>query len=233
MPQLTNELPPGAKTDLGLATLFFAELDVQDGIRENLGRNDGTRIREYAKHFGLKPPVNWCAISFSAWLRKAAALIAISAPIEGSPAARAIEGQFIEAGLWVPKNKLSEDVLVAGNVPIWWRGKDENDWPGHIGIMSGFDGVNMRVVEANSGRYGDCVATMPRSIMAPKLLGVGVLRGQRVRHEFHEPSDAELERAGQLIRLQRELLLQGEPDDPLADLNARLAREGFDDGGEE
>jgi hypothetical protein len=69
--------------------------------------------------------------------------------------------------------------------------------------------------------------------MAPKLLGVGVLRGQRVRHEFHEPSDAELERAGQLIRLQRELLLQGEPDDPLADLNARLAREGFDDGGEE
>jgi hypothetical protein len=233
MAQLTIEPPFGARTDLGLAALFFAKLDLQDGIRENLGRNDGTRIRKYAKYFGLKPPVNWCAISFSAWLRKAAKLCGIEPPIEGSPAARNIEGQFIQAGLFVPRRKLTADVLVPGNVPIWWRGKDENDWPGHIGIIDHVLNVNMYVVEANSGRFGDEVAEMPRSIMAPKLLGVGVLRGQRVRHEFHEPTDAELERAGQLIRLERELLLQGEPDDPLGDLKARLEREGFDDGDSE
>jgi hypothetical protein len=233
MTNLTSELPPGVKSDLGLATLFFAQMDMHDGVREDLGRNDGYRIRQYAKAFGLKPPINWCSVSVSAWLRNASKLCGIESPVAGSPAARGIEGQFIEAGLFVPKNKLTEDVLVAGNIPIWWRGKSIEDWPGHIGVIESFDGINMQVVEANSGPMGNEVARMSRSIMAPKFLGVGVLRGQRIRHEFHEPTDAELERAGQLVRLERELLLYGEPDDPLADLNARLEREGFDDGAAE
>jgi hypothetical protein len=230
MAALTSAAPTGVKSDLGLATLFFAQMDLRDGIREDLGRNDGYRIRQYAKAFGLKPPINWCAVSFSAWLRNASKLCRIEAPVAGSPAARGVEGQFIEAGLFVPKNQLTEDVLVPGNIPIWWRGKSIEDWPGHIGVIESFDGINMYVVEANSGRTGTEVARMTRSIMAPKFVGVGVLRGQLLRHEFHEPTDAELERAGQLVRLERELLLYGEPDDPLADLNARLEREKFDDG---
>lgn len=233
MVALPNEFPTGVKSDLGLAALWFATCDLQAGVREDLGRNDGHRIRQYAEAFALKPPINWCAVSLSAWLRKGALLSDIDAPIGGSPAARAIEAQFIEAGLWVPKDKLNPDVLVPGNVPVWWRGQSIDDWPGHIGIIDSCVGMVMDVIEANSGKYGDSVAKMKRPIIAPKLLGVGVLRGERTRHEFHEPSDAELEQAGRLIRLQRELLLQGEPDDPLADLNARLEREGFDDGSAE
>jgi hypothetical protein len=230
MPSLTNEYPRGTRSDLGLAALWFATCDLNDGVRENLGRNDGTRIRQYASAFELTPPINWCSVSVSAWVRKGALLSDILSPIDGSPAARGIEAQFIEAGLWVPKDKLNPDVLVPGNIPVWWRGKDIDDWPGHIGVIDACLGMSMNVIEANSGKYGDEVAKMSRSILDHKLLGVGVLRGQLVRHEFHEPTDYELERAAELIRLQRELLLQGEPDDPLADLNARLEREGFDDG---
>jgi hypothetical protein len=233
MSAVVGDVPWEVRHDLGLATLWFALRDQNRRVCEDLGRNDGTVIREYASHFGLTPPLAWCAVSFSAWLRAASSLTGIQSPLEGSPAARGVEAQFIQAGLWVPSSKLNPEVLVPGNVPIWWRGKDELDWPGHIGVISGMSGVNMLVVEANSGKLGEEVAVMTRSIMAPRLLGVGVLRGKRIRHEFHEPTDEELERAGQLVGLSRELMRQGEPDDPLADLNARLAREGTDDEGTE
>ena len=83
MTVVTN-VPHEARSDLGLAALWFAKADLEAGVREDLGRNDGTRIRQYAEAFGLTPPINWCAVTFSAWLRNGSLLSDIDMPIAGS-----------------------------------------------------------------------------------------------------------------------------------------------------
>jgi hypothetical protein len=199
-----------------LATLQVARNAMHAGVRET-SRNDGPEIRQYAEQFGVATPLNWCAVSLCSWMLHACKLIGINPPIEGSPAARGVMGQFMLAGLWVPKRLLTPELLVPGNVPIWWRVSPE-DWRGHIGIIDCSAEWLMHTIEGNSGRRGDRVAGMERwaNHLGVKLLGIGQLSKKLIEYE---PSDEELETARHLITLGKEVML-GEPDDPLA---------GFDD----
>ena len=205
----------------GAVTLQCALADLAAGVVEER-YNDGPRIRVYLKRFGLTPPQNWCASAVAQWLWEAAGQLDREAPIAGSPGARATMGQFMRAGLWVPWHELDDSVLVAGNVPVWWR-VSPTDWRGHIGIIETMSSAGKMVtIEGNSGLRGDRVARMIRDPADERLLGIGILTGEPV-----EPSEGRLEEAARLMKLGAEVML-GEPDDPLADFQDRIGEE--DDG---
>jgi len=154
------------------AVLAAAESDI--GVKEDLGRNDGKRIREYLKPFGLRPPQNWCAVAVAAWLREAAEG-GFALPIKGSPGAQATMVQLKKAGLWVDRRKLSEKNIFPGNVIVWRRPSSE-PWTGHIGIIKSYDenSGNITTIEGNSGPMADMVVVNnKRSVRDPLLLGVG------------------------------------------------------------
>ena len=207
--------------NLGVATLVMAKVDLWSGVAET-SRNDGPRIREYLKPWGLVPPQNWCAVSFCYWLREACERLNIAMPIKGSPAARGCEAQFIENRIWVPKARFGKSSVVPGNVPIWWR-KSPGDWPGHIGIIEYVDWEKrlMHTVEGNSGPLGNRVARMERRMDDPQLLGVGVLSRDKPSSVV---TDAELVHGRALSQLMGHLfelgeqVMEGEPLDPLAEL---------------
>ena len=88
------------KGGYGSAVLSAAQADL--GVHEDLGKNDGKRIREYFKPFGTTAGKDWCAAAVSAWL-KAGGFTAVS----GSMGARNLGEQFKAAGLWAPKGKIT------------------------------------------------------------------------------------------------------------------------------
>ncbi len=173
------------------AVLAAAESDI--GVKEDLGRNDGKRIREYLKPFGLRPPQNWCAVAVAAWLREAAES-GFGLPIKGSPGAQATMVQLKKAGLWVDRRKLNKDNILPGNVIVWRRPSSES-WTGHIGIIKGYDesSGNITTIEGNSGPMADRVAiNYKRSVRDPLLLGVGKWHGDEPKViPITEPPDRE------------------------------------------
>jgi hypothetical protein len=191
--------PPFEPSNLGEAALYYAQQDLAAGVRELYGANDGPEIRKYLDRFGLKAPKHWCAAALSSWLFRGAIAMNVDAPILGSPGARACEGQFIRAKLWVPKSRLDDRALVPGNVPVWWRGA-EPSWPGHIGIIESHKNGSkwFQCIEGNSGDRGDRVARMPESTDDPQLLGVGVLANTSAPYQ---PTQHELLEAARLIQL--------------------------------
>ena len=162
---------------LGEAVLAEALTDLDAGIREDLGRNDGHKIREYLKPWRLKPPQNWCSVAVAAWLVRACRLHGLPQPIKGSPGAQATMGQLKRAGLWVPAQRITPADLTPGAVIVWQRGRP-GSWMGHIGLVDqpGEPG-HVWTVEGNSGPRGDCVARMDRKLDDPRLFGIGRLDG--------------------------------------------------------
>ena len=167
-------------TELGPAALLVAleELEVQ--VSEDLGHNDGQRIRLYWEGTGLGPPSNWCA-AFTRWcLHRAAERTGLPLTVQGSPGAKATMEQFRAAGRWIPVEALRRwpELLQPGMVPVWDRsvaGRPETSWWGHIGFCSeGVSGGAFATVEGNSGATGTEVAAMARTLGDPRLLGAGV-----------------------------------------------------------
>ncbi len=199
---------------------WFGELVVRHaladlGVREDLGRNDGQRIREYANHFGLIPPVNWCALAVSCWLLEASLECATCPPIAGSPAARGVMGQLIEAGLWVPYHRIQPLHLAPGTVIVWWRGARDG-WQGHIGIVEQqlVPMATVQTIEGNSGQQGDRVARMTRELNDPRLLGVGCFGPEAPR----QVDERAVLAAAPYRDLSSEVML-GEPRDPLGEFD--------------
>lgn len=192
-----------ARGTLADAVYRRALADLQRGVHEEIGYNDGVRIRQYALRFGLSPgvgpwPVNWCALAFATWLEEACRELGRPMPIRGSAGAQATMHQFMEADLWAPQGELRPEHLVRGNVPVWRRYIEPHpdSWRGHIGVIEDFDalsgaggtmltiegfdalsgaGGTMLTIEGNAGPAGDRVARMTRPIGDLKLLGVGLL----------------------------------------------------------
>jgi len=184
-PADTEPSPPIAGMDLGDAVLEAARADLAKGVGEDLGRNDGKRIREYLKPFGLNPPQNWCSVAVAAWLREACERYGIEQPIKGSPGAQATMVQLRKAGLWVDKGKLSDDDLQPGNIVVWRR-PGGPAWWGHIGVIAEHHpgSATFATIEGNSGPLGDRVAlVMTRKLNDPLLLGVGRLDGYQAATE--------------------------------------------------
>jgi dienelactone hydrolase len=224
-----SSLAPG--TTLGEATLARAVADL--GVRE--GRDDD-RITEYCRPWGLRPPLSWCAVSASHWLRMGAADLGRPAPVEGSPGARALGAQCRAAGRWVARQAIVPELhLQPGQLLVWARGRiqDPTEWRGHVGLLERVDGRTLATVEGNSGPRGDRVARMTRRLDDPALLGLGLLttpeEAQGARAVHHEPSAWELAEVERLWRLGAEIPL-GEPADPLQPLRERLEREAASRG---
>ena len=152
----------------GAKVLANARADL--GFKENLGKNDGTRIREYFKYFNAKSGQEWCAAAISAWMKEAG-----GGPIAGSLGARQIGSQFQSAGKWVSKKDLTSDDLAPGNIAVFSRGESGSGL-GHVGVISSSNkNGNFTSIEGNSGPKGDSGVTNSHSIHSDNLLGVGIL----------------------------------------------------------
>ncbi len=163
---------------LGAAVVLRARMDI--GVREDLGRNDGTRIREMMRPWKGVPGQNWCGFAASDWIIRGAADVGVEPPIAGSGGAQAIMAQFKAAKRWISASALRKDpsLLRAGMVPVWDRsdGTPAHQWWGHIGVTTGpAKGGAFPTIEGNSGVDGARVAEMMRALSDGRLFGVGVL----------------------------------------------------------
>lgn len=176
---VVSEVNHATDATYGDAVMAAAMRDID--VKEDIGRNDGHRIREYLKPFGLGPPQNWCAVAVATWLKEAAAT-GFVLPIPGSPGAQATMAQLMKAGLWIPRAKIKPEHIKHGNVIVWRRPGPES-WTGHIGIIIGYRDGNIETIEGNSGPMADRVfMNRNRSATDPLLLGIG-------QWEAAEPSD--------------------------------------------
>lgn len=200
----------------GDAVLQASLSDLAAGVREDLGPNDGRRIREMAANVGCEPPINWCAAAVSSWIVQAASQLGVDSPVKPSAAARGLMANCMAAGLWVPWHKLEPDLIVPGSIIVWWR-VSPTDWRGHVGIVESLDAAAPRVVtiEGNSGVHGDEVARMQRDLFDDHLLGIGCFGAQA------EPTSTDLEQIEKWKDLSAEVMLEGEPRDPLAHFESR------------
>jgi hypothetical protein len=168
--KLLEESPGASTSSFGSQVLSNAQADL--GVHEDLGKNDGKRIREYFKYFNMGGGQDWCAAAVSAWMKEAG-----GGPIQGAVGARNIAGQFDQAGKWIPKNKITPQVMIPGNIVVWSRGGPDS-WKGHIGVLESFDGRGgFTSIEANSGPKSDSVVRNSHSISDGNLLGIGILSG--------------------------------------------------------
>jgi len=155
-------------SNFGSSVLAAAKADL--GFREDLGKNDGKRIREYFKNFGMGGGQDWCAAAVSTWMKEAG-----GGPIKGAVGARNVGEQFRQAGKWVPKSEITPEVMTPGNIVVWSRGGPDS-LKGHIGVINSFDGKDgFTSVEGNSGPHYDSVVINSHSINDSNLLGVGIL----------------------------------------------------------
>jgi len=162
-----NEHGEGTSS-FGSKVLSKARSDI--GVHEDLGKNDGKRIREYFKYFKMGGGQDWCAAAVSAWLIEAG-----GGPISGAVGARNVGAQFAQAGRWVARDKISANHMIPGNIVVWSRGGPDS-WKGHIGVIESFDGRNsFTSIEGNSGPRSDAVVVNTHSIKDANLLGVGIL----------------------------------------------------------
>jgi hypothetical protein len=177
-----------ARGGFGEALVAAAVADL--GVSEDIGQNDGRRIREYFSGSRVKPPANWCAAATTTWIREAARAFGVAPPIPGSLQAKQLRDQIREAARrpegaarWHEAEELRRDpgLLRPGMVVIWDRSdpaRPETSWQGHVGIVVGRpEGRTFATVEGNSGEQGDRVARMSRSLADPRLLGAGALDG--------------------------------------------------------
>lgn len=158
---------PIRPSSFGLAVLHNAQADI--GVTEDLGKNDGKRIREYFKYFNMGASQDWCAAAVSAWMKEAG-----GGPIAGSVGARQVGSQFANANLWVPKGKIQPKHLIPGNIAVWARGPSGSGL-GHIGVIESSDGKNFTSIEGNSGTRSNAVVRNTHSINDANLLGIGML----------------------------------------------------------
>lgn len=154
----------------GLAILQKAREDLNAGVHEDLGKNDGKRIREYFKHFGMNGGQEWCAAAVSAWMRESGINI-----IEGSVGAQEIGRQFQSKNRWIPKDKIKPEHLQPGNIVVWSRG-EPGSWKGHVGVIDSSDDTGkFKSIEGNSGNNSAQVALNSHSMHDANLLGVGIV----------------------------------------------------------
>ena len=174
--------PPSAMTKtFGEAVLDRARIDLAAGVREDLGRNDGHRIREYTARHGAGGGLNWCAAAVSAWIAEAAEATGVEAPIAGSLGAQATMAQLRAVGLFTEAADVTPDDVRPGCVPVWNRaqpGRPSTSWWGHVGVCVGLnpDGKTFTSIEGNAGPTGEVVyLNTKRRLDDPRLFGFGQL----------------------------------------------------------
>ena len=175
--------PPSAMAKtFGEAVLDRARIDLAAGVREDLGKNDGHRIREYtARHGRPGGGLNWCAAAVSAWIAEAAEATGVEAPIAGSLGAQATMAQLRAVGLFTEAADVTPDDVRPGCVPVWNRaqpGRPSTSWWGHVGVCVGLnpDGKTFTSIEGNAGPTGEVVyRNTKRRLDDPRLFGLGQL----------------------------------------------------------
>lgn len=177
-----STLPDGATRTPSLIDAVIARATADLGVTEDLGHNDGKRIREMARRFGASPGSNWCALAISDWIANGAADAKVDPPVPGSAGAQAVMGQFKAAKRWLSASEARKNpsLVKPGMVAVWDRatpGRPETAWQGHIGLVTaGCDGRDtFTTIEGNSGLDGARVAAMARSLSDGRLFGFGVL----------------------------------------------------------
>lgn len=165
---------------IGAAVIARALADL--GVREDLGHNDGVRIREMMAPWGGKPGQNWCAFATSTWIKLGAADALVEPPIPGSGGAQAIMAQFKAVKRWISaaEARKNPSLVRAGLVPVWDRsvaGDPSKSWWGHVGVTTGPADASGKfpTIEGNSGIDGARCARMERALSDGRLFGFGVL----------------------------------------------------------
>jgi len=154
-------------SSFGQNVLANAKADL--GVTEDLGKNDGKRIREYFKYYNLSAGQDWCAAAVAAWMKEAG-----GGPIAGAIGVKEIARQFKQIGRFIPKNKITPEIMQAGNIVMWNRGGPDSN-QGHIGVIETSDGKSFTSIEGNSGTKSNSVVRNNHSINDGNLLGIGLL----------------------------------------------------------
>lgn len=186
----TDPSPEIIRTDNSAPTLAEALVSAARadlGVGEDLGKNDGKRIRELADLLPANvttrwtPGANWCAVAAFGWFVQACNAIGIPVPIIGTHGAKALLAQLKAEGygyinaLVIKKGA----VLLPGAIVFWDRaqpGKPQTEWWGHVGVVvdSGA-GTKFQTIEGNNGPLGDKVCLMQRTRSDKQLIGAILL----------------------------------------------------------
>ena len=156
-------------SSVGLAVLQRAKQDLNNGVYEDLGKNDGKRIREYFKTFNSPARQEWCAAAISTWMKEGGVSF-----ISGSLGALMVGQQFRNAKKWVERDNIKPQHLAPGNVAVW-RSPKRGAGAGHIGVISSSNGYDFTSIEGNSGPKGDRVYENSHSAKDSNLVGIGIL----------------------------------------------------------
>ena len=165
-------------SSFGLSVLQRAKSDLSNQVKEDLGANDGKRIREYFKNLNSSSGQPWCAAAVSTWMKEAG-----GGPVPGALGALNIGRQFKSAGKWVDKKDIKPEHLSPGNIVVWTR-PSGGPGAGHIGVISSSSGSSFTSIEGNSGPQGDRVYENSHSINDGKLVGIGILSDMKPKNAY-------------------------------------------------
>lgn len=173
-------IDPAKPSTLSEATLQMAQKDLDAGVWEDLGHNDGKRLRDYFAAVGLKGGTwEWCGAASSYWILEAAKWIGQKAPVVGSAGARALMCQFQTAKRFYSASALRKDpsLLKPGMVVFFDRSTPTAKWLGHVEICEVHEGSSLdyKSIGGNTGPKGDRVWRNSRKITDDKFLGAGWL----------------------------------------------------------
>lgn len=159
------------------AILARAKRDL--GVTEDLGHNDGKRIREMGKRWGFHPGNNWCAFAVSAWIFEGASDAGVEPPVDGSPGVLVLMNQFKQIKRFVSASEARKNpsLVRRGMIVFWDRsvpGRPETSWFGHVGAVTGpVKSGLFPTIEGNSGQDGARVAEMSHALSEPRIFGFG------------------------------------------------------------
>lgn len=140
-------------------------------VVEDIGTDDGKRIREYFKHLSSPSGQPWCAAAVSKWLYDAG-----FSKVPGSLGALNLARQFQSINQFVEKGKVTKEHLLPGNIAFFTR---PGPGAGHTGVILAGSTQGFSSIEGNSippgGNKTTSVTINSHSINDGNFIGIGLV----------------------------------------------------------
>lgn len=155
------------------------------GVKET-EPNNGPEIAAWAAELALSPPLQWCGVAVSHWLREAAAATGLPLVVLGAGRAKEILAQFAAKGRKLSAEQARAGRLPPGTVLVWDRATKPGGPEGHVGVLEVDNGPSWTTIEGNT-EQGD-VRRVERPKDDPRLLGAGLVDGPAAAKPGPSPS---------------------------------------------
>lgn len=142
------------------------------GVKET-APNNGPEIAAWAAELGLVPPLQWCGVAVSHWLREASKATGLPLVVPGAGRAKALLQQFQQRGRALSAEQARARTLSPGTVLVWDRATKPGGPEGHTGVVERDNGASWTTIEGNT--EGNDVRRVQRPKNDPRLLGAGLV----------------------------------------------------------